>query len=463
MLYIYHPPGYEAERTYILHVIFDVFLGLPYKAFIEQGNTIRIVATEDGLTTTTKQLVIHDVLMQTKERDWLTIPTLPVKPLDRVADDTHDDLPVIYGRKLPNGSYSSFTEKSITLGIDLFGSIFYMLTRYEELVLPDRDARARFPVTASLAYQENFLNRPIVNEYVELLYQCLQQLYPQMTRRQRSYRIHLSHDVDVPLFAAGRTFKQVVRHSVGDVVKRKSVATAAKRMRAYVGGHFNNYDWDEANTFDFIMNLSERKGLQSAFYFITNRSAGSIDGDYSMQEPWIRMLLRDIHTRNHEIGLHPSYLSFDRPEIIQHEFSILQQVCQEEGIEQEQWGGRQHFLRFDAACTWQAWESSGLHYDSTLSFAEHVGFRSGVCYEYPVFDLRIRRQLKLQERPLIVMEQSLIHENYMDVSTEVAYAKMLELAHRCKRYQGDFTLLWHNDQLVEPEYRNLYQSIVEAI
>lgn len=463
VLHLHHPPGYLAERKYIYDVIFQEFLGITYQTYEEDRTDIRIVLSDGINGTDSKELAICDVLLQTQEHEWLTAYSLPITPLDHYESQNQRALPVIYGKLLSEGTYFYASETRIELGIDVFGSIFFMLTRYEELVKPERDHRVRFPASASLALEGNFLERPIVNEYVELLYSCLQQLWPQISRIKRHYRTYLSHDVDVPLLAAGRSLRQVMKNAAGDIVRHKSFTAAIMRMRSYMRGKLGDYDSDDANTFDFIMDVSEQKGVQSAFYFITSRSAGTIDGDYSMQDPWIRKLLRNIHTRGHEIGLHPSYNSFDQKEMLLKEFSILKASCQDEEIVQERWGGRQHYLRFDAAHTWQAWELTGLDYDSTLSYADHVGFRSGVCYEYPVFDLRMRQQLNLRERPLIVMEQTLLSGDYMQTSVEDAYDKTIELSRICKMFNGDFTLLWHNDELIEPKQRELYQNIVKVI
>jgi hypothetical protein len=47
-----------------------------------------------------------------------------------------------------------------------------------------------------------------------------------------------------------------------------------------------------------------------------------------------------------------------------------------------------------------------MEFDSTLSYADKEGFRCGVCYDFPVFDFLERKQLKLREFPLIVIEGS---------------------------------------------------------
>ena len=89
-----------------------------------------------------------------------------------------------------------------------------------------------------------------------------------------------------------------------------------RRLKSLAKVSMGNVDADINNTFDFIMDLSERKGLRSAFYFIADHTAGEVDGIYHLDNPWIRKLMRKIHKREHEIGLHASYNSFRNPDQI---------------------------------------------------------------------------------------------------------------------------------------------------
>ena len=65
-------------------------------------------------------------------------------------------------------------ERRIEVPLDIFGSAFFMLTRYEEMVITERDTHGRFPARASIAYREGLLERPIVDEYLELLWAAIQ-------------------------------------------------------------------------------------------------------------------------------------------------------------------------------------------------------------------------------------------------------------------------------------------------
>ena len=97
--------------------------------------------------------------------NYLKPESMPKSPLSRF-----NDLPIIYEG---NGEFYGWVKESdnlIETNIDIIASSFFMVSRYEEVVINSRDQYDRFPASASLAYKEGFLNRPIVNEYIELLW-----------------------------------------------------------------------------------------------------------------------------------------------------------------------------------------------------------------------------------------------------------------------------------------------------
>ncbi len=171
--------------------------------------------------------------------------------------------------------------------------------------------------------------------------------------------------------------------------------------------------------------------------------------------------MRRIHhrQRGHEIGLHSSSNTSHNPSAIASEAARLQRIATEEGIQQPEWGGRMHFLRWQWPTTAHGWEQAGFHYDSTLSYADRPGFRCGTCYAYPMFDPVAQRQLQLIQRPLIVMECSVIAKRYLGLDYgPAALALIQQLQQRCRAVGGQFTLLWHNSHFTRAEDRELYRE-----
>jgi hypothetical protein len=461
------PPGYEPERRYIAEVVLADRLGLDWRMVIEQRRDVRIsLAGEPD----DRCVTLPDGLFATPQEAWLTPPSLPRSPLPwrpvgKIADESPaagQDLPVLYGAGGPGASLLRVAPAAAGVDIDVFGSCFFCLSRYEEYVVQARDAYGRFPAAASLAQRERFLGLPVVDAYVELLWRALQAVWPRLQRTSRRYAVALTHDVDDPLASLGRTPAQLVRQLGADALLRRDPALMARRVRSWLGRARADYRHDPYNTFDFLLDVSERHGLIGAFYFLTaDRTAAPEDPPYTLDNPWIESLLRSIHRRGHEIGYHGGFQTWRDAELTRQEFDRLRAAAQRNGIAQGAWGGRQHYLRWENPSTWANWEAAGLDYDTTLSYADRIGFRTGTCHEFSAFHLLERRPLRLRERPFQVMDRTLFE--YMGLSEDAAIDAVLAVATACRRYGGTLGILWHNSQLLTARHKRWYAQMVSAV
>ncbi len=288
--------------------------------------------------------------------------------------------------------------------------------------------------------------------------------WPSLELKVHAFSMKVSHDVDEPSRYAFRSLKGLVRAAGGDLLKRGDFFAAMRVPLIKWGSRTSLSTRDPSNTFDWLMTESERHGLISAFYFICGRTEAAKDGDYEIEHLAIRALLRAIHERGHEIGLHPSYNTFLSEDGVTQEATRLKQVCHEEGIELDIVGGRMHYLRWRNPSTLNAWEKAGMSYDSTLGYAELPGFRCGTCHEYPAFDPIAQKMLKLRIRPLILMDVTLISSSYMGLEPDEDARVIVEkLKSACRVVGGTFTLLWHNSNFLRVEERTFYSSILERI
>jgi hypothetical protein len=102
-----------------------------------------------------------------------------------------------------------------------------------------------------------------------------------------------------------------------------------------------------------------------------------------------------------------------------------------------------------------------------MGYADHEGFRCGTCYPFRPFDIEQNREMKIKEVPLIVMDQTL--RRYRKLSPDQAEERIMQLATRCKRVGGTFTLLWHNSSLVgewqtwEGTYRRVAKNLASMV
>ncbi|WP_199748549.1 polysaccharide deacetylase family protein [Candidimonas sp. SYP-B2681] len=355
------------------------------------------------------------------------------------------------------------TEKGYVIHYDILGMIYWMLSRQEEVNRSDLDSHQRFPATASHAYKHGYLERPVVDEWFVILAQVVHRLWPRLELIEHTFSMIPSHDVDTPARYGFTSFGRLLFTMAGDVVRRHKPIEALQAPRIWAGSKEMLHSADPFNTFNWIMDVSEQNGITSAFYFICGRTLRSRDANYDVRHPAIRDLMRRIHARGHEIGLHPSYNTYQKPDSIVTEAQELLSICTEEGIVQREWGGRMHYLRWQTPITLYGWEQAGMAYDTTLSYADRPGFRCGTCHEYPAFDPVADKALQLRIRPLIAMECTVMAPRYMNLgSDEAALKKFVELKETCRSVRGNFALLWHNTMLERKQDRILYKNVLEA-
>ena len=178
MIKINIPNNNINERKYIMDIIFGEFLGLEYEIVFSSEFLVFSdweIELENG-----NKLIFEDHFFNKFPNDleYLKLENIPntIKHQLKTKNQyiPENDIPIIYGsNKLET---SNQKPKTITCGIDIFASSFFMLTRWEEYVNKNRDNHDRFPVYESLAFKNKFLGRPIVNEYVEMLKNILLEL-----------------------------------------------------------------------------------------------------------------------------------------------------------------------------------------------------------------------------------------------------------------------------------------------
>ena len=415
MLKITIPNNNIAERKYILDVIFNEFLGLE----------IEVIANND----------CQDWVIELENQKLLTIK-------DTFFSKFPKDLEYLKLENIP----SKIEE------LDIFAACFFMLTRWEEYVNKNRDSHDRFPAYESLAYKRGFLDRPIVNEYVEELKNKLLKLDNNLKFKTHNFNLILTHDVDTPL--KYRTFLNGFREIAGDIIKRKDIKLAIsnilQKIKVTLGLQKDPFD-----TFDYLMDVSESVGVKSYFFFM-GKGLSKFDNMYKSSDKFISYLISKIKKRGHNIGMHPTYNAYnDATQFIKEKQEL------EKNLYTKITFGREHYLRFEVPTTWQMWEDNSMKWDSTCSYADKEGFRCGVCYEYSVFNILTREKLNLKEKPLIVMEGSFV--TYQpDIKPIEMEKKIQYLINQVKKYNGDFVFLWHNSSFNTAQWKK-YQDIYERV
>jgi uncharacterized protein DUF7033 len=373
---------------------------------------------------------------------WMAAPP---EALRRLVPDLV--VPFAHERRADLPLFVPVDRNGIHCSLDLLASILLTLARFEEGGDADRDAHGRFPASSSLAVRDHFLDRPVVDECGLAFEQALRSLLPGWQPVERRLRVKLSHDVDwigipsslpaILLYAA-----YLVRHHPPSVITRE--------LLRWVGG----LEPTCLRLVREIVRLSLDRGLDSAVYWMA-AAPGRRDPGYDPHSVPVTETIAWLRDQGVEMGVHPGYHTFGSPKQLRHEVQALRQVLGESWL-----GGRQHYLRWSPE-SWHHWEMCGLAYDSTVGYADRIGFRAGTCIPYRPWLFSLDRAANLLEIPLLVMDGTLLH--YMGLSPEQSLDAVQELVARCRAVGGVFTLLWHNSSLLDPGAAALYRQLLDSL
>ena len=326
--------------------------------------------------------------------------------------------------------------------------IYWMLARVEELENDTVDIHGRFPGAASHAHQCGYLDRPIVDEWLHILRQVISRQWPSINLHIHTSKTLVTCDVDSPFEHLDPLYHYA--RSIGqDLLRRYSIVSAMRRLTGRILVHGGNYCLDSHwRGIQYIMELNEKLGNTVDFNFIPMITDKRYDITTDIDNIHVQKLIKEISERGHKIGVHPGYNSFNDPQTMQNSLKRFKTVLDQLNIMPEHLSSRQHFLRWDSAITPRLLSDNGVSYDTSLGYADMPGFRCGTCIEYTMFDVLNQKILPIVQRPLILMECSVISPQYMGLGySEEALSVMLNLRDNCRNVSGQFTVLWHNSHL----------------
>ena len=451
------PAAGHQPAQWVLHWIFGEVLGLAATVDAYPGDQVEIRYQDRVLTVENDFLRRHQpvwrqagTLLIDAPRHWADARTMLAACL------LEESLPVLWGRP----GLARTAHGGAHLSLDVVGSIFFMLSRYEEVSGTDRDQYGRFPATASLAVQRSFLQRPLVDEYIEVLWAAMCMVWPGLARRPTAGRMRVSCDVDEPYERWIRTPWLLAQGVAGALLRKRSPAAAAARIQNAWCSRHGDYRFDPHWTFPWYMDQLESNGCQGAFYFIATPGQTRYDCLYALAEPRMQALLASISARGHEIGLHGSFKTFQDGALVARERQRLIAACRQAGANARVTGNRQHYLRWDAGQTADHLDAAGFHYDASGGFPYDPGFRHGTTREFPMWSWIREGPLRLRQRPLMVMENAVL-SGADGARPGAALETMARLKRAALRY-GDFNLLWHNSRFTEAGDAALFRQILAA-
>ncbi|EIO3975979.1 hypothetical protein M2G96_20660 [Vibrio vulnificus] len=464
MLIIERNSKFSKELDYIIKVIFTHFLHVDFQISDSLDKTkLTMFSSKDGNRKIEFDLSFFNLI----DDSWGVLNSLPKEPLKYYSPSSdgidclsvEPTLPVFYSSSnLPSISFGD----TVSCNIDFFGTIFFVLSSYEEFVLTQRDKLGRFISKYSILNRENLIERPVVDEYIALLFSLINTTFPNVNACYAKFdEKFITCDVDWPEDPSLSSWKVLCRDVLVKLIKDKKPLVACGKIFNFSKNKLGlSYKDEYLDNVYRIMKENEILGNKVSFYFIPKYTS-NLDScvDYSSKN--IKTMISEIISRGHKFGIHPGYGCYKNEDFFKSSLNTFK-IIQSEYTENKSIESRMHFLRWDIRKTPQLMEKYDVVMDSTLGFADAAGFRVGTSKTFNMYDLAARKPLKIIQRPLIAMECSIISSRYQNLGySEESLNKFKLLRSRCKMFGGTFTLLWHNSFFYNNEDWEFYKELID--
>lgn len=186
--------------------------------------------------------------------------------------------------------------------------------------------------------------------------------------------------------------------------------------------------------FSRIMAVEEAYGARSSFFFMV-QDPGSRDFAYRIED--CEEIIKELSDRGWDVGLHGGCTAYNDPVEMSEKKARLEHVLGKKVV-----GYRNHYIRMRVPDTWEHIANAGFEYDTTLGYADCIGFRNGMCHPFRPFNLRTGEEIDIFEIPLAIMDTTLFFRMHMDFQR--AWALTEQIIDTVERYHGVLTVLWHN-------------------
>jgi hypothetical protein len=328
------------------------------------------------------------------------------------------------------------TNPTAELPFDIFAAGFYLISRYEEYLPHVKDDFERFPAEESLAFQNKFLDKPVIDLWAYKFRDKLLQKFPdfesEIFHKERKFQFISTIDVDI---AYKYKNKGIIR-TFGGLIKDLSqfkMSEIGNRLLVIFGLRKDPFD-----IFNHLISMHKKYNVKSIFFFLMSEYT-SYDKNTSVGNLKYKLLIKNVADYV-KVGIHPSYYSMKDEHKMKKEKRRLEEIVNFPINK-----SRQHYLRVDLPETYQKLVDIEVGEDYTMGFASYYGFRAGTCTPFYFYDIDFEIQTPLKVFPYAVMDGTL--KEYLKYSQKKSLDTILNLANEVKKVNGIFITLFHNESI----------------
>lgn len=326
------------------------------------------------------------------------------------------------------------------------------MSRYEEYLPFKANKYNVFDHRSSLAWQNDFLEKPLVNIWCHELSKLLRQKFPQLHLHPPSFKGITTIDIDNVYKFKQKGFVRSLAGVASDL-RYFNLKQLDQRIKTLFFGLKDEYD-----CYDELIETNKKHKANIIYFFLL--------GDYGVNDknhPSSNLVFQRLmkHLADYSlIGIHPSFASNFNTQQLKIEIARLGGITHKEVIR-----SRQHFGMLKFPTTYQSLIQSGIRQDYSLGYTGINGFRAGVCHPFNWYDIGKEQESPLELHPFCLGDVCLDKQSNYNITKarEIVeeYVKMI------KFFNGQFISVFHNDMLANTPkglaWRGLYEHVLHLV
>jgi hypothetical protein len=311
----------------------------------------------------------------------------------------------------------------------------------------------RYAHENSLAFKENFLDKPLVNIWLKYFGEILSQKFPSLTTHYSQFTFLPTYDIDEAYSYKHKAWYRSAGAAIKDLLKGKLNKFNSRRQV------LNNKADDPFDSYDWIDNLHQLYKLEPKYFFLVPDKTGKYDRNILPKEKALQTLIKH-HADKYDIGIHPSWQSGNDPKLIKKEIQTIENITKLKVT-----SSRQHFIRLTLPETFRQLIDAGINNDFSMGYGSINGFRASVASSFYWYDLKKEETTCLLLHPFCFMEANSFFEQKF--TPQQALEEMRHYYKVVKEVEGTLITIWHNTFLGTDEmfkgWREVYATFVKEI
>jgi len=335
--------------------------------------------------------------------------------------------------------------ESSDLPFDIFAASFFLLSRYEEYLPHVKDEFGRFPASESIAFQENFLHKPIVDIWAYKFQEILMERFPQLEHKKRAYHNSTIITSENTFIFKNKGFlrsfvgllSDLVQFNIGKVIDRLQVWIRIKS--------------DPNDTFEDLISIIREDKIETLFMFQLSDFSRH-DRNISHNRIPHRAVIKSVADYS-KVGLLMGYYAMEDIRILRKEKLRLEDIVHS-SVEHAM--NHQYNLRLPDQ--YNNLIELEINNDYSMGYPDKLGFRAGTSTSYLFYDINMEVTTPLKVHPY-AFNSNVVAKMTRNKLNEDLRRIILET----KEVQGTLRSVFSNHDFSQYADSNSYYSVLNQI